>query len=137
MYNKKVMEIFQNPQNVGEIKGASAVGTSGNEKCGEIIKLYLQINDKKIVTDAKFKASGCASTISCSSIATVLVIGKTLEEVSKITSEDILKAVGNLPEQKVYSSILAKEAIDKAILDYNKKQAKLLKEKNKKNAKKN
>lgn len=136
MYNKKVMEIFQNPQNVGEIKGASGIGTSIDEQCGDIIKLYLQIY-KNIVTDAKFKAFGCAGTIACGSVITELVLNKTVEEISKITSDEILKAVGGLPEQKVFSSIVAKVAIDKAILDYNKKQLKLLKSKNKKNTKKN
>lgn len=127
MYNKKVMEIFQNPQNVGEIKGASGVGTVGNEACGDIMKLFLKIDENDVIIDAKFKTFGCAAAIVSSSVATEIIKGKTVEEALKVTNEEILNIVGGLPDHKIHCSILAKEAIEKAVADYRKKQAKALK----------
>ncbi len=131
MYNKKVMEIFQNPQNVGEIKGASGVGTVGNEACGDIMKLFLKIDENDVILEAKFKTFGCAAAIVSSSVATEMIKGKTVEEALKLTNEEILNIVGGLPDHKIHCSILAKEAIEKAVADYRKKQAKALKAKNK------
>ena len=127
MYNKKVMEIFQNPQNVGEIKGASGVGTVGNEACGDIMKLFLKIDENDVIIDAKFKTFGCAAAIVSSSVATEMIKGKTVEDALKVTNEEILNIVGGLPDHKIHCSILAKEAIEKAVADYRKKQAKALK----------
>lgn len=131
MYNKKVMEIFQNPQNVGEIKGASGVGTVGNEACGDIMKLFLKIDENDVIIEAKFKTFGCAAAIVSSSVATELITGKTIEDALKVTNEQILEIVGGLPEHKIHCSILAKEAIEKAVEDYRKKQLKAIKAKNK------
>ena len=131
MYNKKVMEIFQNPQNVGEIKGASGVGTVGNEACGDIMKLFLKIDENDVIIDAKFKTFGCAAAIVSSSVTTEIIIGKTVEEALKVTNEQILSIVGGLPAHKIHCSILAQEAIEKAVADYRKKQARVLKAKNK------
>lgn len=120
MYNKRVMEIFENPKNMGEIRGANAVGTVGNPVCGDIMKLYLQIDDGKIV-DAKFKTFGCVAAIVSSSIATELIKGKTIDEALNFDNQEIIKELGELPPQKIHCSILAKEAIEDAIANYYKK----------------
>lgn len=124
MYNEKVMEIFQNPQNVGEIKNASGIGTVGNEACGDIMKLYLKINKDDIIEDAKFKTFGCAAAIVSSSVATEIIKGKTVDEALKLTNEEILNILGGLPQHKIHCSVLAKEAIEEAVKDYRKKQQK-------------
>ncbi len=120
MYTQKVMEIFQNPQNMGEIRTANAIGTVGNPVCGDIMKLYLVIEDGKIV-DAKFKTFGCVAAIASSSIATELIKGKTIEEALNFDNNLIIKELGELPPQKIHCSILAKEAIEDAIANYYKR----------------
>ena len=132
MYNKKVMEIFQNPKNVGELKGANGIGTVGNESCGDIMKLYLKINENQIVENATFKTFGCAAAIVSSSVATEMIKGKSVDDALKLENESIIEYLGGLPDNKIHCSILAKEAIEEAIKDYRKKEAK----KAKKNAKK-
>ena len=122
MYNEKVMEIFKNPRNVGEIKNPSGVGTVGNEVCGDIMQLYLKVNDKDVITDAKFKTFGCAAAIVSSSIATEIIKGKTINEALKLENQGILDYIGGLPPHKIHCSILAKEAIEEAVKDYRKKQ---------------
>lgn len=124
MYNEKVVEIFKNPKNVGEIKNASGVGTVGNEACGDIMKLYLKINDKDVITDASFKTFGCAAAIVSSSVATEMIKGKTVEDALKLKNQEILDYLGGLPAHKIHCSVLAKEAIEEAVKDYRKKQAK-------------
>ncbi len=121
MYNEKVVEIFTNPKNVGEIKDANAVGQVGNPACGDIMKLYLKINDKGIIEDAKFQTFGCAAAIVSSSVATEMIKGKTVEEALKLENQEILDYLGGLPAHKIHCSVLAKEAIESAIDNYNKK----------------
>ena len=132
MYNKKVMEIFQNPKNVGELKGANGIGTVGNESCGDIMKLYLKINENQIIEHATFKTFGCAAAIVSSSVATEMIKGKSVDDALKLENESIIEYLGGLPDNKIHCSILAKEAIEEAIKYYRKKEAK----KAKKNAKK-
>lgn len=124
MYNEKVVEIFKNPKNVGEIKNASGVGTVGNEACGDIMKLYLKINDKDVITDASFKTFGCAAAIVSSSVATEMIKGKTVDDALKLENQEILDYLGGLPTHKIHCSVLAKEAIEEAVKDYRKKQSK-------------
>lgn len=134
MYNKKVMGIFQNPSNVGELKGNDCcVGDATNNVFGDTVKVYLKINDNKVV-DAKFKAFGNVATIACSSMATELILDKTIEELKEYKTDEISKVLGGIPTSKEYVLVLVKMAIEDAIKDYNKKQAKLLKQT--KNAKK-
>jgi len=123
MYNEKVMDIFRNPKNVGEIKNPSGVGTVGNEVCGDIMQLYLKVNEKDVITDAKFKTFGCAAAIVSSSITTEIIRGKTIDEALKLENQEILDCIGGLPPHKIHCSILAKEAIEEAVKDYRKKQS--------------
>lgn len=123
MYNEKVMELFKNPLNMGELRGANAVGQVGNVACGDIMKIYLKINDKGIIEDAKFKTFGCVAAIASSSIATELIKGKTIEEALHFDNNEVIKALGELPVHKIHCSVLAKEAIEDAINKYLKKQA--------------
>lgn len=123
MYNEKVMEAFKNPKNVGEIENASGVGTVGNASCGDIMQISLKI-ENDIIVDAKFKTFGCAAAIATSSTATDMIIGMTVEEALKVTNKKVVECLGGLPSQKIHCSVLAEEAIKKAIEDYQaKKQA--------------
>lgn len=117
MYNKTVIDHFENPRNTGEIADADGIGSVGNPICGDIMKLYIKVNDGRLV-DVKFKTFGCAAAIATSSIATELVLGKTLEEAARLTQEDITDALGGLPEDKVHCSNLPPSAIRAAIEDY-------------------
>jgi nitrogen fixation NifU-like protein len=117
MYSEKVMDHFMNPRNVGEIKNADGVGQVGNPKCGDIMKMYLKIEDGVII-DAKFKTFGCGAAVATSSIATEIVKGKTVEEALKITNEAVAEALDGLPPIKMHCSNLAEEAIKAAINDY-------------------
>ena len=119
MYSEKVMDHFQNPRNVGEIEGASGVGTVGNAKCGDIMRIYLDIdNETRVIKDCKFKTFGCGAAVATSSMATELVIGKTIEEAMKVTNKAVMEALDGLPPVKVHCSLLAEEAIHSAIADY-------------------
>ena len=120
MYNEKVTEIFANPKNVGELKDANAVGQVGNAACGDIMKLYLKINDEEVIEDASFQTFGCAAAIVSSSVATEMIKGKTVEEALKLENQEILDYLGGLPNHKIHCSILAKEAIHEAISNYRK-----------------
>ena len=123
MYNEKVMQAFQNPKNVGEIENASGVGTVGNASCGDIMQISLKI-ENDIIVDAKFKTFGCAAAIATSSTATDMIIGMTIDEALKVTNKKVVECLGGLPSQKIHCSVLAEEAIKKAIEDYlAKKQA--------------
>lgn len=126
MYTKKVMDIFQNPKNVGVIRGADGVGQVGNAVCGDIMKITIKVEDNKIV-DAKFKTFGCVAAIASSSVACELIKGKTLEEAKALTNKQVLEVLGEVPANKIHCSVLAEEAIGLAIEDYYKKQAKLAK----------
>ena len=120
MYSKKVLDIFKQPKNVGLIKNASGVGQVGNMKCGDIMKIYLKIEDNVIV-DAKFKTFGCVAAIVSTDLACDKIKGLNVEDALKITNEDILKEMGEVPSNKIHCSILAKEAIEEAVKDYRKK----------------
>lgn len=117
MYSEKVMDHFKNPRNVGEILDADGVGEVGNARCGDIMKIYLKINDNKI-QDVKFKTFGCGSAIASSSMATELIKGKTIDEVMEITNRAVVEALDGLPPVKVHCSVLAEQAIKSALLDY-------------------
>lgn len=116
-YSEKVMDHFTNPRNVGEIEDAAGVGTVGNAKCGDIMRMYLDIQDG-VVKDAKFKTFGCGAAVATSSMATELVIGKTVEEALKVTNKAVMEALDGLPPVKVHCSLLAEEAIHAALWDY-------------------
>ena len=119
MYSEKVMDHFQNPRNVGEIEGASGVGTVGNAKCGDIMRIYLDIDDEtRVIKDCKFKTFGCGAVVATSSMATELVIGKNIEEAMKVTNKAVMEALDGLPPVKVHCSLLAEEAIHAALWDY-------------------
>ena len=123
MYNEKVMEIFKNPHNVGELKDANAIGQVGNVACGDIMKIYLKINDKQVIEDASFKTFGCAAAIVSSSIATDMIKGMTIDEALQLDNDKIIEIAGGLPVHKIHCSVLAKEAIEEAVKDYHKRQA--------------
>ena len=131
MYNDKVMEIFQNPKNVGELKGANGIGTVGNEACGDIMKLYIKVDKNEVITNATFKTFGCAAAIVSSSVATVMIKGKKIEEALKLENQQILDYLGGLPDNKIHCSILAKEALEAAVKDYRKRIKKQQKAKTK------
>ena len=120
-YSDIVMDHFMNPRNMGEIENADAVGEVGNPACGDVMKLYLKIEDGKIV-DAKFKTFGCGAAIASSSITTEMIKGKTIDEALKISNEAVAQALGGLPPAKQHCSVLAAEALKVAIEDYNKKK---------------
>ncbi len=122
MYSEKVMEAFQNPKNVGEIENPDGIGTVGNASCGDIMQISLRIVDDVIV-DAKFKTFGCAAAIATSSTATEMVKGMTVDEALKVTNKKVIEVLGGLPSQKIHCSVLAEEAIKKAIEDYRSKKA--------------
>ncbi len=117
MYSEKVMDHFQNPRNVGEIENADGVGTVGNAKCGDIMKIYLKIDDD-VISDIKFKTFGCGAAIATSSMATELVKGKTVEEALELTNKAVVEALDGLPAPKIHCSVLAEEAIKAAVDDY-------------------
>ena len=118
MYTEKVMDHFTNPRNVGEIENASGVGTVGNAKCGDIMRIYLDIDENQIIRDAKFKTFGCGAAVETSSMATELVVGKTVQEALKVTNQAVCDALDGLPPVKVHCSLLAEEAIHAALWDY-------------------
>lgn len=118
MYSQKVMEHFEHPRNVGEIENASGVGTVGNAKCGDIMRIYLDIDENQIIQDVKFKTFGCGAAVATSSMATELVKGKTIEEALKVTNKAVMEALDGLPPVKVHCSLLAEEAIHAALWDY-------------------
>ncbi|MBP3580593.1 MAG: Fe-S cluster assembly scaffold protein NifU [Clostridia bacterium] len=120
MYSEKVMDHFTNPRNVGEIPDADAVGEVGNAKCGDIMKIYMKIEDG-IIVDTKFQTFGCASAIATSSMATELIKGKSVEEALELSNKAVVEALDGLPPAKVHCSVLAEEAVKAAIVDYYKK----------------
>ena len=118
MYTEKVLDHFENPRNVGEIKDASGIGTVGNPKCGDIMRIYLDIDDDQIIRDVKFKTYGCGAAVATSSMATELVKGKHIKEAMKVTNKAVMEALDGLPPVKVHCSLLAEEAIHAALWDY-------------------
>ena len=117
LYSEKVMDHFMHPRNVGVIENADGVGEVGNAKCGDIMKIYLKI-DNDIVTDVKFETFGCGSAIASSSMATEMIIGKPISEVMQLTNKAVAEALDGLPAHKIHCSVLAEEAIRKALKDY-------------------
>ena len=117
-YSEKVMDHFSHPRNVGEIENASGCGTVGNAVCGDIMRVYLDIDENNIIQDAKFKTFGCGAAIATSSMATVLVKGKSVQEALKVTNKAVMEALDGLPPVKVHCSLLAEEAIHAALWDY-------------------
>ena len=114
-YSEEVMEHFTNPRNVGEIENASGVGTVGNAKCGDIMRIYLDVDDNQIIRDCKFKTFGCGAAVATSSMATEMIKGKSIQEALKLTN---MEALGGLPPVKVHCSLLAEEAVHAALWDY-------------------
>lgn len=124
MYTDKVMDHFVNPRNVGEIEDASGVGQVGNAKCGDIMKIFIKVDENEVITDVKFKTFGCGAAIASSSMATTLVKGKTIDEALAITNQQVVDELGGLPPVKLHCSVLAEEALHAAIADYREKHPK-------------
>ena len=122
MYTEKVMDHFQHPRNMGEIENASGVGTVGNAKCGDIMRIYLDIDEDQIIRDVKFKTFGCGSAIATSSIATEMIKGKTIEEALQLSNKAVVEALDGLPAHKIHCSVLAEQSIKAAIADYYRRQ---------------
>lgn len=118
MYSDKVLDHFEHPRNVGELEDANAVGQVGNAKCGDIMKMYMRINDDGIIEDVRFKTFGCGAAIATSSMATELVKGKSIDEALQLTNRAVMDALDGLPAVKIHCSVLAEEAIHAAIEDY-------------------
>lgn len=118
MYNEKVMEVFKNPQHMGEVENYNAIGTVGNEVCGDIMQITMRINDDGVIEDAKFKTFGCAAAVASSSTATGMIIGKTIDEALKVTNKQVITELQGLPPQKIHCSVLAEDAIRAAIEYY-------------------
>ena len=121
MYSDKVMDHFNNPRNVGMLEDANGIGQVGNAKCGDIMKMYIKVEDN-IIKDVRFKTFGCGAAIATSSMATEMVLGKTLEEALKLSNKAVTEALDGLPPAKMHCSVLAEEAIHAAIEDYHQRQ---------------
>lgn len=118
MYSDKVIDHFQNPRNVGEIEDASGVGTVGNAKCGDMMRLYLKINEEQVIIDCKFKTYGCGAAVASSSMATEMIKGKTVAEAMKLTNKAVMEALDGLSPEKEHCSLLAEETLHAALWDY-------------------
>lgn len=127
MYTEIVMDHFRNPRNVGSIENADGVGQVGNPKCGDIMKIYLKINDDEIIEDVKFETFGCGSAIASSSMATELIKGKSIHEAVELSNKAVIEALGGLPPVKVHCSVLAEQAVKSALYDYSQKTNKVIK----------
>ena len=123
LYSEKVMDHFRNPRNVGVLEDANGIGEVGNAKCGDIMKMYLKIEDD-IVKDVKFETFGCGSAIASSSMATELIKGKPVSEARQLTNQAVAEALDGLPDYKMHCSVLAQEAIESALKDYERRQEK-------------
>ena len=122
MYSEKVIDHFSNPRNVGEIENADGVGTVGNSKCGDIMRMYLKVDDNGVITDCKFKTFGCGAAVATSSMATEMIKGQKLEDALKLTNKAVVEALDGLPDSKLHCSVLAEQALKAAISDYYKRQ---------------
>ncbi len=128
IYNEKVMDHFMNPRNVGEIENPDGKGVYGSPVCGDMMQITISVDDNDIITDAKFKTFGCGSAIASSSMATDMIIGKTVQEALQLTNKQIIEEFGGLPDIKIHCSVLADHAIKTAIYDYAQKNGKVYKE---------
>lgn len=124
MYTEKVLDHFQNPRNVGEIEDASGVGTVGNAKCGDIMQIFIKVNDDDVIEDVRFKTFGCGAAVATSSMATEMIKGKKVDEALKISNAAVVEALEGLPPQKIHCSVLAEEAVKAAVEDYRSKKTK-------------
>jgi nitrogen fixation NifU-like protein len=122
MYTEKVMEHFTNPRNVGEIADADGMGEVGNVKCGDIMRIYIKVNEQDVIEDIRFRTFGCGAAIATSSVVTEMVKGKTLDEALAVTNKQVAAELGGLPENKLHCSNLAADALHKAIEDYRNKR---------------
>lgn len=122
MYNERVIEEFSHPKNVGEMKDANAVGTVGNAVCGDIMKIFMKIDENDVIRDVSFQTFGCTAAIATSSVATEMIKGKTVDEALELTNKKVVEALGGLPPQKIHCSVLAEQAIRAAIEDYKKRR---------------
>lgn len=121
MYTEKVLDHFSNPRNMGEVEGANGVGMVGNAKCGDIMQMFIKVNDDGIIEDVGFKTFGCGAAIATSSMATELIKGKSVEEALKLSNAAVVEALEGLPPQKIHCSVLAEEAVQAAVEDYRKR----------------
>ena len=126
MYSEKVMDHFMNPRNVGELENPSGVGQVGNAKCGDIMKMFLDIDENDIIQDVKFQTFGCGAAVATSSMATELIKGKTVTEAMQLTNQAVVEALEGLPAAKIHCSVLAEEAIRAALSDFDKKNGREL-----------
>ncbi|NLB60998.1 MAG: Fe-S cluster assembly scaffold protein NifU [Clostridiales bacterium] len=124
-YSKKVLDHFQCPRNVGELEDANGIGMVGNAKCGDIMQMFIKVNDDGIIEDVSFKTFGCGAAVATSSMATEMIKGKTIDEALKLTNSAVVEALEGLPPAKVHCSVLAEEAVKLAIEDYKKKKEEL------------
>ena len=118
LYSEKVMDHFRNPRNVGQIDDADGIGEVGNAKCGDIMRMYIKVDDEGVITDCKFNTFGCGSAIATSSMATDLIIGKPIEEALKLSNRAVVEALDGLPTHKIHCSVLAEQAVRAAVKDY-------------------
>ena len=122
LYSEKVMDHFQHPRNVGKIEDADGVGEVGNAKCGDIMKMYIKVDENEIITDVKFNTFGCGSAIATSSMATEMIKGKSIKEALAISNKAVVEALDGLPTNKIHCSVLAEEAVKAAVVDYYKRK---------------
>ena len=122
MYTEKVLGYFSNPRNMGEVEGANGVGMVGNAKCGDIMQMFIKVNDDGIIEDCGFKTFGCGAAIATSSMATEMIKGKSIDEALKLSNAAVVEALEGLPPQKIHCSVLAEEAVKSAIDDYYKRK---------------
>ena len=123
MYTEKVLDHFQHPRNVGELKDANGVGMVGNAKCGDIMQMFIKVNDDEIIEDVSFKTFGCGAAVATSSMATEMIKGKSVDDALKLSNAAVVEALEGLPPQKLHCSVLAEEAVKAAVEDYRKKKA--------------
>ena len=124
LYSEKVMDHFQHPRNVGKIDDADGTGEVGNAKCGDIMRVYIKVDENEIITDVKFNTFGCGSAIATSSMATEMIKGKSIKEALKLSNKAVVEALDGLPTHKIHCSVLAEEAVKAAVEDYYKRQGK-------------
>ena len=124
LYSEKVMDHFQHPRNVGKIDDADGIGEVGNAQCGDIMRMYIKVDENEIITDVKFNTFGCGSAIATSSMATEMIKGKSIKEALELSNKAVVEALDGLPTHKIHCSVLAEEAVKAAVEDYYKRQGK-------------